>query len=251
MEVEPNNGPAPTQMQDLGTHAVATSRTVLGALATGGVAGGSYSGDYDLFRLTFGTPGNVTFQVSWTGTADVDVYIHDAAGTRLRYSADATSPISITQGVQAATYVLALYSKDLPASWTVVWSFTPGTPRGPSCVTSLIAGPGGGCSIALYGPPNGAVLNLPYEFGWQSNGGCSTPYHLVITGNPPSPQNSLTWDISTDPPNQPAASQIVPALTGLTSDNGQYHWQVYNFSWAAWSPGQTFSLSGVGTPCVD
>lgn len=240
----------PAQMQDIGTYGAATTRSIVGTLATGGVTNGNYSGDYDAFRFTFTTPGNVTFNVSWTGAADVDVYVHDVNGVRLRASADATNPVSITQGVVAATYILVLYSKDLPANWTVNWTFTPGTPIGPSCVSPLPPNPAGGCSIALYGPPNGAVITLPYEFGWQSNGGCSTPYHLVIFGNPPTQQNSLYWDISTDPPNLPAASQIVQSLSVLTTDTGQYHWQVYNFSWAAWSPAQTFSLNGAGTPCV-
>jgi hypothetical protein len=243
--VEPNNGPTLAGAQSLGSLAVGPGVVVTGRLATGGNNGTSYTGDIDLFSFTMAGPGALTVEVQWTGSADVDAYLYDAAANLLAHSADAARPAAIVRPLAAGTFMLALYSKDLPADWTMTLTLAAG-PLGPSCTSPVTGQVAGGCSITNLEPANGASLSLPRVFGWMSNGGCSTPYHLVVIGNPPSQANAVYFDISTSPPNQPAASYTLYAegLSQLQSDNGQYHWQVYNHAWEASSPAFTFTLAG-------
>ncbi len=244
-EVEPNDGPEVSGMQDLG--AITAGQTVLsGGLASGGNDGVRYTGDYDLFLFALAAVGDLTIAIEWTGSADVDAVVYDEAGATRAQDGTTARPIALRFAGAPGVYGLQLYSADLPADWTATFTFVPGTTApGGSCVSPIPEGFSGGCTLAQNEPANGQQITLPFKFGWSASG-CETPFRLFIYGNPPTEDNALYWEISRNaggPTTEWAGSHTITAadLAPLRSD-GLYHWAVAGF-YGSHTAGRTFTLA--------
>ena len=117
---------------------------------------------------------------------------------------------------------------------------TSGSPSPQNCnLVVLLASVTGGCRIRLVTPGVCEEIDLragqSYEFAWTTDGTyCETPYTLYVAGNPASEANTKYWTLSTDV--QRGISSIggivnisASDLSGLTTDNGLYHWVVVGY----------------------
>jgi hypothetical protein len=248
-EVEPNNGPTLTEMQDLGTFTVTKTIVVTGKLTTGGNDGTKYTGDYDAFVFTVATAGGTLgMHVDWTGAADVDLVVYDANLTQITADGTTVKPIQSTGPAPAGKFALVLFSKDQPADWTLTLTYTKPVPTtSGSCTSPLLEAATGGCVFTPIAPDNGASLVLPAELGFNSCG-CETPVKVYIYGNPPTAQNAYYIEkIRGQEPlcswtGRTTITQEDISRFGITSDNGLYHWQIESWH-GSLGPARTFTVA--------
>jgi len=112
------------------------------------------------------------------------------------------------------------------------------TQTGDCNTVALPAEVSGGCNIRLVTPQNCEEIDLSggrtYEFAWTTDTTmCETPFVLYILGNPPTQQNTVSWQFSDGSENglvgknTGGLTRVSAAdLAGLSSDNGIYHWVV-------------------------
>jgi hypothetical protein len=250
-EKEPNNGPDRSGMQDIGAFSDAKTVVIKGHLESGGFDGQSYTGDFDAFAFSVAAAGGqMSATIDWTGAADVDVGVYDANLSPVAGDVGAAKPIMLPKNAApAGNFAVVLYSKDVPTDWTMTITYTkPIAGSGGSCVSPLEAVPSGGCSFTMNEPAsNGASIALPYVFGWRSDG-CETPGKVIFFGNPPTPENSVSFSYTRGGQmsllNVTGQHTLTQAdLAGITSDNGVYHWQLESFHGGR-SEARTFTIGG-------
>jgi hypothetical protein len=254
-EAEPNNGPDLSGLQSLGALDRARTIKLSGKLETAGNDGSRYTGDLDGFLLEAPEDGgSLTVTVSWTGDADVDAAVYDAALNPIAGDGASARPITAQLTAAKGKLAVVLASKDKPADWTMTISYQPAAKStgtapaasGGSCTSPLQENPGGGCTMEMVGPANGQQLTMPATFGFKTLG-CETPIKIRIFGNPPTPENSFSYSMSRGslPPGQwfmKSKDITAEDLASLSSDNGTYHWQLE--SWHGWrTAGRTFTLA--------
>jgi hypothetical protein len=109
--------------------------------------------------------------------------------------------------------------------------------RSDDCRVQVLApNPSGGCQIRLVTPSPCETVDLTgnrtYEVAWTTDGsGCETPWTIQVAGNPITPDNIRSAQISTNVEQgitrKGGLLNITAAdLAGLRSDNGLYHWSV-------------------------
>ncbi|HKO47856.1 MAG TPA: hypothetical protein VJV79_09035, partial [Polyangiaceae bacterium] len=136
-ESEPNNGPTLTGLQDLGTFDVSKTIVLKGKLSTGGNDGAMYTGDFDGFVFTVAAAGGtLTLNADWTGSADVDLVFYDANLSPVFEDGTTAKPIQSTGPAPAGKFAFVLFSKDLPADWTVTLTYTKPVPTSDASCTS-------------------------------------------------------------------------------------------------------------------
>jgi hypothetical protein len=247
--VEPNDGPTLTDLQDLGSFDVSKTIVLKGKLSTGGNDGTKYTGDFDGFVFTIATAGGtLALNADWMGAADVDLVFYDANLSPVFEDGTAAKPIQSTGPAPAGKFAFVLFSKDMPADWTVTLTYTKPVPTSDaSCISPLQESATGGCEFTPIAPANGASLVLPAEIGFSSCG-CETPLKIYIYGNPPTPENSyyISKTRGTEPlcswTGRSSISQEDLTQFGITSDNGLYHWQIRSWH-GSLGPARTFTLA--------
>lgn len=109
--------------------------------------------------------------------------------------------------------------------------------RSDDCRVQLLPpNPAGGCRLRLVTPAPCETVDLSggrrYEFAWTTDGsGCETPWTIQVAGNPITPENLRSAQLSTDVERGITRTGGVLYLSsadldGLRSDNGLYHWSV-------------------------
>lgn len=127
-----------------------------------------------------------------------------------------------------------------------------GTAPAQDCgAVALAANVTGGCAIRLATPARCEDVDLTggqsYEFAWTTDGtNCETPYTLIISGNPASEANAVSWKLSTNVEQGITRNGGITYITasdleGLTSDNGLYHWVVIGY-YGSHPDSQTFRV---------
>lgn len=248
-EQEPNDGPMLAGMQDLGTLDATKTIVVTGKLATGGNDGTNYTGDFDAFSITIASAGGTLgVHLDWAGGADVDLVAYDGTLTPIFSDGTTAKPVQSDGPAPAGRFAFALFSKDLPADWTLTLTYVkPVAGSGGSCTSPLQEAATGGCKFTQIAPANGASLTLPAELGFSSCG-CETPVKVFIYGNPPTPANSYYIEKTrgTAPlcswTGRTSITQEDLTRFGITSDNGTYHWQIQSWH-GALSAARTFTLA--------
>jgi hypothetical protein len=249
-EKEPNDGPTAAGAQDIGTFGDDVTIVIKGTLATGGVDTTKYTGDLDVFAFELTQNGSLDISVDWTGSADVDFALYDAAVKTVASDGTTAKPAKGTLGSAKGKYLLGLFSKDQAATYTatLVYKKTTGTTPPPGdCPTTPVAAaaPTGGCNISLTTPVC-ATADLTggkdFELAWSTNMTfCEGPHKIQVGGDPPSTWttgNALEWSVASTSTSDRAqmtrdsggfvkfnASEIA----ALTSASGIYYYRVVSF----------------------
>jgi hypothetical protein len=260
-EVEPNNGPDLAGAQDLGSVSASQTFVVKGTLSSGGFDGKTYSGDYDLFTVDAAAPGALEITVEGATAADLDVGVYDAKLTQLAGDGATAPRASVKVASASGKLLVAVYSKDLASAYTLTIAYNkaassaaPGS--GGTCPTTpiLAAAHTGGCQIDTTTPVC-AVADLSngksFELAWTTSFTfCEGPHEVVVTGDPPSAANSVSWKITSSYSGNDAsmtrnsggfmritAKDIAP----VTSTTGIYYYGVADFHGSR-SEGRAFQV---------
>ncbi len=261
-EVEPNDGPDAAHAQDLGKLAASETIVIKGELASGGSDGTKYTGDWDLFTFDATDAGALDVHVDWTSGADVDLAVYDGSYKQLGADGATTKPAAVKIASASGKMVVALFSKDLAAPYTLTIGYTKAatggttTPSGGTCPTTPIVAAvhTGGCDIDTTSPVC-AVADLrnggSFELDWTTHQTfCEGPHTILVTGDPPSDANSVTFSITSSYSGNDAsmtrniggfmkitAKDIAP----LTSTTGVYYYGVGSFGGSK-SEGRAFTV---------
>jgi hypothetical protein len=260
-EVEPNNGPDLAGAQDLGSVSASQTFVVKGAVSSGGFDGKTYSGDFDLFTFDAASAGALDVTVEGAGAADLDVGVYDARLTQLAGDGATTPRASVKVASASGKMVVAVYSKDLATSYTLTIAYTKaassaGAGSGGTCPTTplLAAAHTGGCRIDTTTPVC-AVADLTngrsFELAWTTNQTfCEGPHEVVVTGDPPSAANSVSWKITSSYSGNDASMtrnsggfMLITAkdLASISSTTGTYYYGVADFHGSR-SEGRAFQV---------
>jgi len=115
-ETEPND--TTTTATTLGG---AGAYIVTGTVESGGVGLQGYTGDLDYFQAVTGFDGELSVELSWQDTADLDLFVFDGQGGELARSANPRQvpPESVTLAVSAGQELYVMVASfDNPASYT-------------------------------------------------------------------------------------------------------------------------------------
>jgi hypothetical protein len=256
-EVEPNNGPDMAGAQDLGTLNDSETLVITGQLSSGGWDGTKYTGDWDLFTFDAAAAGSLDVKVDWTSGADVDVALYDAKLAQVAGDGSQAKPAAFKAPSVSGKMLVALYSKDLAAPYTLTIAYTKAAAAtGGTCPTTPIvaANHTGGCNIDDTTPVC-AVADLrnggSFELDWTTNQTfCEGPHTVQISGDPPSNANSVTFKITSDYTGSDA--QMTRNIGGfmkitakdiatLTSASGIYYYGVGSF-YGSTTEGRAFQV---------
>jgi hypothetical protein len=259
-EVEPNNGPDLAGAQDLGSVSASQTFLVKGALSSGGFDGKTYSGDYDLFTFDAASAGALEINVEGAGAADLDVGVYDAKLTQLAGDGATTPRASVKLPSASGKLLVAVYSKDLATPYTLTIAYTKAASAAPgsggACPTTpiLAAAHTGGCRIDTTTPVC-SVADLSngksFELAWTTNQTfCEGPHEVVVTGDPPTAANSVSWKITSSYSGNDASMtrniggfMLITAkdIATVTSTTGIYYYGVADFHGSR-SEGRAFQV---------
>ncbi len=259
-EVEPNNGPDLAGAQNVGSLTASETLIIKGTLSTGGFDGQKYTGDFDLFTFEATAAGSLDVSVDWTSGADVDVALYDAKLAQLAGDGSTAKPAALKWASASGKLLVALYSKDQAAPYTLTIVYTKagggGGPGNGTCPTTPIvaANHTGGCNIDTTSPVC-AVADLrnggSFELDWTTNQTfCEGPHKVQISGDPPSDANSVIYSItSTYTGNDAAMTRNIGGymkitakdIATLTSTSGIYYYGVGSFGGST-SEGRAFQV---------
>lgn len=124
-EVEPNDTLATAQ--HVGALAQGQSLRIVGRITSGGMSGGDYSGDLDIFRLTLPAQVGLSLTLEWTGGADVDFALI-ARGAVLAAALEAERPIALAGTLSEGDFYFVLASKNQPADYEISLAAGPPAP---------------------------------------------------------------------------------------------------------------------------
>ena len=258
-EVEPNNGPDLAGAQDLGTLNDSETIVITGQLSSGGWDGTKYTGDYDLFTFNAAAAGSLDIKVDWTSTADVDVALYDAKLQQLVGDGSQAKPAAIKTASASGKLLVALYSKDVAAPYTLTIAYTKASSGGGgtgTCPTTPIvpANHTSGCNIDTTTPVCAVwdqKTSPTFELDWTTNQTfCEGPHTVQISGDPPSNTNSVTYSITSTYSGGDAAMTrniggymkiAAKDIATLTSASGIYYYGVGSFGGST-SEGRAFQV---------